>query len=163
MKVLLIGPGASWATADVAAGLRDGLIHHGVEVIDYPLDAMIGRASSWYHYNWRKARKAHPDLPKPTPGDVFLQAGRDALWVALWQAEFRGGLDAVIVVSGMFLHPDIVRLFRRVKLPIFVLFTESPYDLEKELVIAALVDGCWTNERSSLEAFRAVNPRSGYL
>jgi spore maturation protein CgeB len=163
VKLFYIGPGASWATADVAAGLRDGLLHHGVELVDYPLDAMIGRAQSWYYYNWRKMRKRHPDLARPTDGDVFLQAGRDTLWVALWHDVFRGGLDGIFVVSGMFLHLDIVRLFKRVNLPVFVLFTESPYDVEKELIMAALVDGCWTNERSSLEAFRAVNPHSGYL
>lgn len=163
MKLLLIGPGASWATADVSAGLRDGLIHHGVDVIDYPLDAMISRSHSWFYYNWRKAKKREPAIQKPNTSDVFLQAGRDALWVALWHDVFRGGLDGVLVVSGMFLHPDIVHVMKRVKIPVFVVFTESPYDLEKELTLAKLVDGCWTNERSSLADFLKVNPHSGYL
>jgi spore maturation protein CgeB len=94
---------------------------------------------------------------------VFLQAGRDALWVALWHDVFRGGLDAVLVVSGMFVHPDILRVMKRVNLPVFVVFTEGPYDLEKELAVAKLADGCWTNERSVVTAFQAVNPHSGYL
>jgi spore maturation protein CgeB len=44
-----------------------------------------------------------------------------------------------------------------------VLFTETPYDIEQELRIAAMVDGCWTNERTAVSAFQAVNPRAGYL
>jgi hypothetical protein len=163
VKLLLLGPGASWATADVAAGVREGLLYHGVEIVDYPLDAMIGRSHSWFYYNWRKAKKQAPTIPRPNTADVFLQAGRDALWVALWHDVFRGGLDGVLVVSGMFLHPDLVHVMKRVNLPVFVLFTEAPYDLEKELALAALVNGCWTNERSSVAAFRAVNPHSGYL
>lgn len=163
MRLLLVGPGASWSTADVAAGLRAGLTHHGVEVVDYPLDTRIARSSSWLHYNWRQAKKRSPDIGKPTVADVFLQAGRDALWVALWHDVFCGGLDGVLIVSAMFVHPDVIRVMTRAGLPVFVLFTESPYDLEKELAVAALVDGCWTTERSSVEAFRAVNPHSGYL
>jgi len=163
MKVFQIGPGASWATADVAAGLREGLTHHGVEVVDYALDARIARSQSWLYANWRRAKKRNPTIEKPTVADVFLQAGRDALWVALWHDVFRGGLDAVLIVSAMFVHPDVLMVMRRAGLPVFVLFTESPYDLEKELRIAKLVDGCWTNERSSVPAFQAVNPHSGYV
>lgn len=158
MKLLLIGPGASWSTADVSAGVRHGLLHHGVDVIDYALDARIARSQSWLHYNWRRAKKRNPDIPKPNVADVFFQAGRDALTMALWH-----DVDAVLAVSAMFLHPDIIVMMKRAHLKVFVMFTESPYDLEKELVVAKLVDGCWTNERSSVAAFKAVNPHSGYL
>jgi spore maturation protein CgeB len=63
----------------------------------------------------------------------------------------------------MFLHPDIFVMMKRAHLKVFVLFTETPYDIEKELVVAKLVDGCWTNERSSVGTFQAVNEHSGYL
>jgi len=158
VKLLLLGPGASWSTADVAAGLRYGLKMHGVEVVDYALDARIARAHGWLHYNWRRARKRNPAIEKPTVADVFFQAGHDALAMALYH-----DVDAVLAVSGMFLHPDVVVMMKRAHLKVFVLFTETPYDLEKELAMAALVDGCWTNERSAVAAFQAVNPNSGYL
>lgn len=162
MKLLYIGPGASWATADVAAGLRDGLTHHGVEIVDYALDTRIARSQSWLYYNWRQHKKANPTIAKPNVADVFLQAGRDAFWVAWWIKTFRG-LDAVFIVSGMFVHPDVIMVMKDSGLRVFVLFTESPYDEEKELPMAKLVDGCWTNERTAVNAFRTVNPHSGYL
>jgi hypothetical protein len=158
VKLLLLGPGASWSTADVAAGLRYGLKAHGVDVVDYALDARIARAQGWLHYNWRRAKKRNPAIEKPTVADVFFQAGHDALAMALYH-----DVDAVLAVSGMFLHPDVVVMMKRAHLKVFVLFTETPYDLEKELAMAALVDGCWTNERSAVAAFQAVNPHSGYL
>jgi spore maturation protein CgeB len=54
-------------------------------------------------------------------------------------------------------------MMKRAGLRVTVLFTESPYDHEQEMRIAALVDGCWTNERTVLAAFRQVNAHAGYL
>jgi hypothetical protein len=63
----------------------------------------------------------------------------------------------------MFLHPDVIIYMKRAGLKVTVVFTESPYDHEQEMKIAALVDGCWTAERTVVDAFRNVNPRTGYL
>src|SRR5512139_667837 len=71
--------------------------------------------------------------------------------------------DAVLVVSGMYLHPDVVVLMRRAGLLVTVLLTESPYDLEKELAFAQLCHGVWTNERSVVDRFRSVCPNVSYL
>lgn len=164
MKILLLHPGASWSTADVADGLRYGLLHHGVQVVDYRLDARIPRAAKWLGGAWKAARKTDPAIEKPNTADVFYQAGIGALEMAL-----RHKVDVVLVVSGMFLHPDVLVMMKRAGLRTTVLFTESPYD-PQELTLAGLhddgvrvVDGCWTNERSAVATFRAVHPSSGYL
>jgi spore maturation protein CgeB len=69
----------------------------------------------------------------------------------------------VLVVSAMLLHPDVIGMMKRAGLRVTVLFTESPYDHEQEMKVAAMVDGCWTNERTVLNDFRSVNPCAGYL
>lgn len=159
MKILLVHPGASWATADVEAGLRYGLLRQpGVEIVRYRLDARIDAAGRWLNAAWRRAKKRNPDLGKPTIADVFFQAGIGALEMAL-----RHQVDVVLVVSAMFLHPDVIILMRRAGLTVTTLFTESPYDVEKEQKIAALVQACWTNERTSVEAFLRVTPNCRYL
>ena len=158
MKILVIGAGASWATADVEAGLVYGLKQQGAEVIRYALDGRIIGAQKWLYNAWRLKKKSQPDLPKPTYADVLYQAGMGSLERAL-----RHQVDAVIAVSGMYLHPDVLVLMRRAGLTVTVLFTESPYDLEQELKVAALVHGVWTNERTCVEAFRSVCPSSSYL
>jgi spore maturation protein CgeB len=157
VKVLLVHPGASWSTADVSDGLRFGLASHGVQIVDYRLDARIARASKWLRSAWLAARKSDPTFEKPNSADIFYQASEGAIGMAL-----RHQVDVVLVVSAMFLHPDVLIMLRRAGVPVTILFTESPYD-EPELRTAKLVDGCWTNERSAVEAFRAVNPRSGYV
>jgi glycosyl transferase family 1 len=158
MKLLIVHPGASTSTADVADGLYDGLASLGVDLVRYRLDQRISRSHRWLHYNWRRTKKTHPELSRPTTADIFFQAGADALIMALWHQ-----VDCVVVVSAMFLHPDVLVLMRRAGVRVVVLFTESPYDQEKEIAVAKLVDGCWTNERSSVDGFSAVNMRSGYL
>lgn len=158
MRVLLCHPGASWSTADVEAGLRYGLKYHGVHVIPYRLDQRIEMAHKWLHVMWRKKLKADASLPKPHRGDVIYQAGVGALEMAL-----RHQVDVVLVVSAMFLHPDVIVMMKRAGLRVTVLFTESPYDHEREMAMAERVDGCWTCERSVLADFQRVNPNAGYL
>lgn len=148
MKILLVHPGASWSTADVEAGLRDGLEEHGVEVIRYRLDGRIERAASWLKAAWRKAAKADPAISRPTPADICYLASTDALAMAL-----RHQVDLVLVVSAMFFHPDVVILLQRAGLRVAALFTESPYDLANEVALARHVDRCWTNERATVGAF----------
>lgn len=158
MKVLLVHPGATWSTVDVYQGLSYGLQQHGVTVLHHRLDQRIEAAHKALFALWRIKRREQPELVKPTSADTFYQAGVGALEMAL-----RHQVDVVLIVSAMYLHPDVIVMMRRAGLKVVVLFTESPYDLDKELKIAALIDGCWTNERTSVPAFAAVNPRAGYL
>lgn len=158
MKLLVVGPGASWSTADVEAGLVYGLQQHGVEVVRYALDGRINGAQKFLYTAWRLKKKTNPGIERPTFADILYQAGMGALERAL-----RHQVDAVVVVSGMYLHPDVLVLMRRAGLKVTILFTESPYDVEQELQRAQLVHGCWTNERTCVAQFRGVNPNSGYL
>jgi len=157
MRVLLVAPGASWSTADVEAGLRAGLLYHGVDVIQYRLDARIDHSKRWLHQAWRRAMKKDPTLMQPSVADVFYHAGIGALEMALWHS-----VDAVLIVSAMFFPARFAIVMRRAGLRVVVLFTESPYDLQ-ELEYARVIDGGWTNERTAVDAFRAVVPRFGYL
>lgn len=155
---MVVGPGAAWSVSDVEAGLLAGLEAAGVSVVRYRMDVRIARAASWLHFSYRKARKTNPEIPRPTDADVVYQAGADACTAAL-----RHRVDAVIVVSGMYLHPDVAVLFREARKPVALLCTESPYDTGAEVRLASLVDGVWTNERTCVEAFRRVLPRAAYL
>ncbi len=158
LRVLLCHPGASWSTSDVYDGLQYGLQQLGVEVIPYRLDERISQAGVSLQVRWRQLRKHRKDLPRPNPADVQYHASVGALEMAL-----RRQVDVVVVVSAMFFHIDVVRMLKDAGKTVCVVFTESPYDTEKELALAALVDGCWVNERTVLPKFQAVNRRSGYL
>lgn len=158
LRVLICHPGASWSVSDVFDGLCFGLKAHGTTVIPYRLDQRIALARKEVNARYRQQVKDRPDLEKPTESDLFEWAGKDALYLAL-----KSQVHVVIVVTSMFLHPNVLIAMKRAGLKVVVLFTETPYDLASELRVASMVDGCWTNERSAVNQFRAVNPCSGYL
>jgi glycosyl transferase family 1/methyltransferase family protein len=160
LRILLVHPGASWSTHDVYDGLLYGLRTLGAEVTQYRLDTRIV-ASAAFCGALVEARRKHddPESPAPTQHDVIYHAGVGIVEMALRQQP-----DVVFLVSGMLLHPDVLIMLRRIPwLKVVILFTESPYDLDQEKRFAALVDGCWTHERTSVDTLRRVQPLVGYL
>lgn len=159
-RILVVHPGASWAVHDVHVGLVDGLRAAGCYVAEFRLDTRIDRAHDFLHYLWRKQRKAAPAAkwPKPSMGDVLYQASEGMVERALER-----GCTDIIVVSAMYVMPDRLELARRAGIKVWLLCTESPYEMANELRLAGLVDGVWTHERAALEAFRGANARTAYL
>jgi hypothetical protein len=84
---------------------------------------------------------------KPTQADILYGASKDALEMAL-----RHDVHAVIVVSAMFLHPDVLILMKRAGLKTFVLFTESPYDLASGTQSGG--DGRWLLDERAVSGAR---------
>lgn len=160
MKILVCHPGASWATHDVYTAVVEGLRAQGAQVVEWRLDGRIERWHSFLHYLWRKQRreKQGQHWPKPSAADTLHMATTGLIERALEKH-----CTDLVVVSAMFLPPEKIALAKRAGLRVWMLCTETPYDIDDELRLAALVDGVWTHERAALEAFRAVNPRTAYL
>ncbi len=152
MKILIAHPGASFSTHDVFEGLVSALKAEGHDLVHYRLDHRIGLAGGWLKKMLKKSGY------KPTSADILYQACHGILERAL-----RHEADLVLVVSGMYFHPDFFVLLRRAGLKIGVLFTESPYDDERQERILPWVDIAWTNERTSVGPFRKINPNTYYL
>jgi len=143
LKIVCVHPGASMSTHDVWAGLVEALQAHGHTVYDYALDGRIARAGAWLTYNWKKGGKK---LTQPTVDDILYKAGEELVARAL-----RVQPDYVLVVSGMYLHPDVLVLLKRAHLRTAILFTESPYDDRPQDRLLPFADIAWTNERTSAE------------
>lgn len=88
--------------------------------------------------------------------EVFRVTAADVLSAAEWH-----GVDAVILVTAI--RTAGIESLHRIGVPVLALFTESPYEADKELAVAKIVDGCWTHERTAVDAFKDVNPHSAYL
>lgn len=141
MKILLVHPGASMSTADVHRGLKTALEIAGHQIYDYALDGRIERSGAWLEYCWRKGGKV---TPRPTAADIQYHSGEPIIARAL-----RIQPDVVLVVSGMYLHPDLFVMMKRAHLNVATLFTESPYDDERQVRLLPYIDVAWTNERLS--------------
>jgi len=158
MKVLVIGAGASYSTADVEAGVVEGLRSQGVEVALYPLDQRIAASSRFLRQCWRDAKRRNAAVERPTPADILLHAVQDSLTRALLH-----DVDWVLLVSAMFVPRPFVEILTRAGLRVALLLTESPYDIEQELRWAEHADLVWTNERTAVAALRQICPHTSYL
>lgn len=195
MRILLVQPGASFSTDDVYRGYRDALLRRGHEVIDYMLDEHIkcefDRQKGVLMYGRRKGQRMLKaalnvgdeaaaaaaaeylkNLPPPKPhiDHVVEEASKQVVLAALsilphW----------VVVVSGMFLHPNAFIMLSRCGARVALMLTESPYDDEKQRFIAPYADVVFTNEKSSVDYLRKTggsdfgpiqrfgNPNTHYL
>lgn len=144
LRVLLVHPGCDISVSDVHAGVSDGLRAAGCEVHDYALNTRIEAASAYLYSVWRQGKK---QAEKPSDGQVLFKAGSDLVVKALSVMP-----DVVLIVSAMYLHPNVIELLRRAGLKVAILFTESPYmdESQARLVPATVVS--WTNERTSAAA-----------
>lgn len=142
MRILVAHPGASMSTSDVYTGLTSALRTRGHEIFEFALDSRIEASGKWLTYCWRKGGK-QPNL-EPTSADVLYHACEPLVARSL-----RVMPDLVLVVSGMYIHPDIFVLMHRANLPVAVLFTESPYDDERQERLLPFIKIGWTNERVS--------------
>lgn len=156
MHVLAIHPGSDVAIGDVYTGLVAALERQGVTVTPYALSARIDRAASWLHHLWQTTG-ADP-ANRPNDADVAYQAGVGAIERAL-----RLQVDWVFVISGMYLHPDVIIMLRRAGCRIALLLTESPYEAESEQRLLRWADVAWTNERTCVAPYRAFNGNVHYL
>jgi hypothetical protein len=156
VRLLTIHPGASYATAEVHNGVVAALRAADVEVRTYDLESRLMLAQRWLEWIWRKNGKPEP---KYSDADVAYGASKDAIERAL-----RWEVDGVLVISAMFLHPDILVLLRRAHIPVAVVLTESPYDdAMQQSRVAPFVDLLWTNERTSVDVLRQINLNTHYL
>lgn len=147
MRLLLSHPGPLLSVSDVWKGLRRALARAGAEVIDYHLDGRLQYTSEFLAFVHGK----QPDRPQPSDADVFWQA---SAMLPMFAEHHQ--VDWVVVVSGLWTHPDALRLLRRAGFRIAIVFTESPALDEDQLCMAECATVCWTNERTSVARFRAA-------
>ena len=160
MRLLLVHGGALWATHDVHTGLLAGLRAGGHSVTEYALSGRLESSRVLLEYLWRKQVRTGGPLAhvRPSHADIQYHAGQEVVTRAL-----RDDVDWVLVVCAAYLHPDVLVLCRRAKLPLAAVFTESPYDDPEQAKVAPLFDVCFTNERASVAPLRAANPNTHYL
>ena len=151
MKILLVSPAELMSTYDVYTGYRNALEKIGVELCIYDL-----AARSNYHkmalgkflkknilYSWQ-------NISELACADVVYQA-------------FVSQPDWVLIMSGLFFHPNALIALGRAGFKIAWLFTECPYDDDKQLFLAKFIHVCIVDDLLSLNIFRKVNRNSIYL
>ncbi len=156
--MLVVHPGASWATAEVYDGLTGAWRRAGHELVPYALGYWLEVAGQYLKVAYEQALKQTPDIEKPTDADVVYWASREVVPVAL-----RHEPDWVVLVSAMYLHPDILPMLQRCGFRVAAILTESPYDDGPQARLLPYIDVAFTNERSSVPFLRQVSEDVYYL
>jgi spore maturation protein CgeB len=143
----VVEPGPGFSVQDVAVGWADGLKQNGCEVITFNLCDRLSFFSQ-AEIQGKKAFNEHEAVR------LAVKGLEDACYEA-WP-------DIVLIVSGFFIEAQLIGLMRARGHKVVLVHTESPYEDEKQLERAGLVDLNLLNDPTNLAKFQAINPNSFY-
>jgi spore maturation protein CgeB len=146
----VVHPGANWSTADVHRGWVRGLEAHGVQVDTFDLQARL--------MFYSKAQIVEPDgsVSKVLDEQEVMHAASHGVLAAVYAT----WPDLVLVVTGSYSPPYLWELIRSRGHKVVIVHTESPYEDERQLVIAAEsgADINLINDPTHLAQFEQVGP-----
>lgn len=151
MRVLVVRPGPHFSVADVHNGWREALENLGCQVLDFNLDDRL-------NFYTQALIERDGEIRQAFAHEAAVQLAAETLKAALYDF----WPDVVIVTSGFFLPPQIYPILRDRGHKLVALFTESPYEDDKQIERAGFFDLVLVNDPTNLDAFRAVNPASHY-
>ena len=144
MRILIIYPGATHSTYDVARGYEKALTatEHEMGIFEY--HSYI----KFYQQSLRIATTDHPRLQDA----VMLAATRAVIDVVDFVP------DVVLVIAGGALHRRAYDLINKLRVPLVLLLTESPYLDRSQAIImqAARVAAALTNDKWSVDRLSAA-------
>lgn len=152
MRAVMVRPGPHFSVADVHRGWLRALTALGVQVVEFDLDRRLD-----FYTNTLLERDGQLALAFDPESAVRLAAnGLKQLLYDWWP-------DVVIVTSAFFVPPDFYATMRARGHKLVALFTESPYEDDKQLERAGLFDVVLLNDPTNLDAYRAVNEHTYYV
>lgn len=148
-RVLLVEPGPDFSVADVSNGWKAGLEANGCDVRVFPMGHWVA---------WMSAASQALDDPDTT----------DHQAAQLVQPMLRGAAldwwpDLVVVVSGFYVTGETLNILRARRMPVAVIFTESPYEDDDQAHLAAFADFAIVNDPTNLDLFRQHNPNTHWM
>jgi len=153
VRAVVVWPGPAFSVADVARGWSKGLRDCGVDVVDF----QTGDTMTFYERALQGMGLAPDDHEELGREVANLAAGR------LRQLCYDWWPDLVVIVSAFFVPPDTYGILRSRGHKVAVLLTESPYEDDNQVPIAAHADVVCVNDPTNLGDYRAVNLHTHYL
>ena len=155
MRVMVVRPGPLYSVADVHNGLVKGLcgLLGGENVADMKYDDLVE-----FHARARLRRDSGRYYDAFDREGAFHMASRHLL-----AAVYEFWPDVLILTSGFWIPPQLLATLRKRPHHVVAWFTESPYEDDKQLAMAAAVDTVVLNDPTNLGRFQEVNPRSFYF
>lgn len=149
MRWLVVHPGPSFSVADVHNGWVEALRELGETVIEYPLGDVLN-----FYEGVHIDKGDGAGLQRVLDADQVKQFAADRLAATLYKTR----PDVMLAVSAFFTDPRLLDQARNYGTRVVLLHTESPYEDERQLGIAAHADLNLLNDPTNIERFEAVAP-----
>lgn len=144
MRALVVHPGPEFSVADVFRGYCRGLTELGVDVMPYNL----GDRLTWGAVAHLAAADGSFIKAFNDPEDVYGFAIS-----GLYRAAMMWWPDVIIFVSGFVLDQQMLEVFRGRGIKVACVFTESPYEDTRQLMVAPAFDAVAVNDEISLDRY----------
>jgi len=145
-------PGPSFSVHDTYVGWVEALRNLGQHVVEFNLDERLTL------YGSALKQIGEGAFQRMLTGEQSYELAVNGLYSTLYKAR----PDYLLVVSGFFIPPELLDRARRSGTRTIVLHTESPYEDERMMQLAPLVDLLLIDDPTNLETFQAVT-RTAYV
>jgi len=142
VKILVVRPGPNFSVADVAAGWTRAFTELGHEVADLNLDDRLTFFEMAHHQRdgeWVKSVDVQGAVALANSG------------ISAVAFEFRP--DLAVIISGFYVDPRQYAALRAAGIPTVLVHTESPYEDDRQLGRAPLVDLNILNDPTNLDRY----------
>jgi len=148
----MVRPGPHFSVLDVHNGWLRAFRELGVEVVEYALDDRLD-------FFTQAMLEKDGELRQVFDNEAGIRLAANGLKEACYDF----WPDVVLVTSGFFIPPDILQVIRARRHKLVALFTESPYEDDRQIERADLFDLVLVNDPTNLPEFRKHQPRSYYV
>jgi spore maturation protein CgeB len=154
LRWVVAQPGPSWSVHDVYVGWFEALLAAGETVIPFNFDDRL----AFYDHAVIDTQKTDDAgrhvFRKALTGDGAAELAMNGLAAML----FKTRPDVLLVVSGFFMPPELLDAARAQGVRVVILHTEEPYEVEREVGLAAHADLNLINDPTHMARFAAVAP-----
>jgi spore maturation protein CgeB len=156
VRILVVEPGPHFSVADVCNGWTKGFRQLGAQVVQY-------NHSDRLYWHEAALRALDPELlDKPDAAEAEWRAVK-MVSKHLEAAAFEMWPDIVFVVSGFFVPLEVVALMRSRGMKVVLLATESPYEDDRQAVLARAYDAVILNDPTNLDLFKQNCDKATYI
>jgi hypothetical protein len=151
----MVHPGPAWSVADVFEGWREALAGLGQQVATFNLDARL----TFYDAAFLQTGRSGPDGTEEFRKALSHTQAVGMAVNHLRSAAYQTWPDVVLVVS-YFVPADVLDLLRARGHRVVLVHTESPYQDDQQVTLAAHADYNLISDPTNLDRFREVAPTS---
>lgn len=152
MKWVVVAPGPQFSVQDVYAGWVEALRELGQQVAEFNLDDRLA------FYSNALIEQSDGTIRRAVDRDGAARLASDGLRGVLYQTD----PDVLLVISAFFVNPAILDEARRKGTRVVIIFTESPYEDDKQLKLAEHADLVLLNDPTNAGLFNEIT-RALYL